>query len=249
MKVKLLCIADSVSDLDALRWCFTGDQTFEHPVGIALLGNQRIPGMVQTYDIAVAIAHSMVSLERVVQFLRLVQAATPWCRMLILSPIHLHEEQLCRLDETRLMVVSGLRKIDSMLSVAEYVLSACQDNYEHVDDVLIDRLSGRERQILSLFSNGYTTKEIAYELGISVSTVATHRKSLYRKTQVNSIQHLMLLASRINRQNPIVKSKIGLFYRSGEGNDVADVLHSGNVLHSSFKAESEPCMWNTAESP
>ena len=249
MKVKLLCIADTVSDLDALRWCFTHDQTFEHPIGIALLSNQRIPAQVQPYDIAVAIAHTKNSLERVVQFLRLIQAGTSWCRSLILSPMHLHETQLCRLDEARLMVVSGLHTVDSMVSVAEYLLSACQENFDGIDEMMLDNLSRRERQILAMFANGYTTKEIAFELGISVSTVATHRKSLYRKTNVNTIQQLMLLASRIYRHNAEIKSKIGLFYRSGIGNDVADVLHTGDVLHSPFKAKSKSCMWNTAESP
>jgi DNA-binding CsgD family transcriptional regulator len=46
-------------------------------------------------------------------------------------------------------------------------------------------LSGREAEILALVAEGLSTKEIAYRLGVSVSTVKTHRKKIYQKLGVN----------------------------------------------------------------
>ena len=47
-------------------------------------------------------------------------------------------------------------------------------------------LTGREIEILQLLSRGYTRAEIAAELYISVSTVKTQLRSLYRKLEVSS---------------------------------------------------------------
>jgi two-component system nitrate/nitrite response regulator NarL len=45
-------------------------------------------------------------------------------------------------------------------------------------------LSRRELQVLTLIAEGYTNKQIADELGISVRTVETHRERLMRKLDV-----------------------------------------------------------------
>jgi DNA-binding NarL/FixJ family response regulator len=49
-------------------------------------------------------------------------------------------------------------------------------------------LARRERQILALLSEGCANKEIAHELGISRTTVATRLAVLYSKTGLNRIQ-------------------------------------------------------------
>jgi DNA-binding NarL/FixJ family response regulator len=45
-------------------------------------------------------------------------------------------------------------------------------------------LSRRELQVLTLIAEGYTNKQVADELGISVRTVETHRERLMRKLDV-----------------------------------------------------------------
>lgn len=47
-------------------------------------------------------------------------------------------------------------------------------------------LSDQEKRVLSLLAVGYTNPEIAQELILSVNTVKTHVKSIYRKLNVNS---------------------------------------------------------------
>jgi LuxR family maltose regulon positive regulatory protein len=47
--------------------------------------------------------------------------------------------------------------------------------------VIVEQLSGREREVLGLLSGMLSTAEVANELYISVNTVKTHLKSIYRK--------------------------------------------------------------------
>ncbi len=53
-----------------------------------------------------------------------------------------------------------------------------------------DALSGREREVLQLLAEGKSTKEIAYELGLSASTVAVHRKNMMGKLGISSLPAL-----------------------------------------------------------
>lgn len=57
-------------------------------------------------------------------------------------------------------------------------------------------LSGREREILKLLAEGYSNKEIAGLLAISVKTVETHRANIMRKHHFKNITELVLYAVR-----------------------------------------------------
>ncbi|MGA4644264.1 response regulator [Limisphaera sp. 4302-co] len=48
------------------------------------------------------------------------------------------------------------------------------------------RLSAREEEILLLLSRGFTNKEIADQLGVSIETVRSHLKHIYEKLHVRS---------------------------------------------------------------
>ncbi|MBD7995131.1 response regulator transcription factor [Arthrobacter sp. Sa2CUA1] len=58
-----------------------------------------------------------------------------------------------------------------------------------VDDEL-DRLSAREREVMRLIARGYSYKEVAKELFISVKTVETHVSAVLRKLQLSSRHEL-----------------------------------------------------------
>ncbi|MFJ9719811.1 LuxR C-terminal-related transcriptional regulator [Streptomyces sp. NPDC101213] len=51
--------------------------------------------------------------------------------------------------------------------------------------VLVERLSGRERDVLQRLAQMMSTEDIAADLFVSVNTVKTHLKSVYRKLSVN----------------------------------------------------------------
>ena len=54
----------------------------------------------------------------------------------------------------------------------------------------LERLSDREQEIYRLLQQGKTRKEIASELGITVNTVRTHTKNIYRKTGAHAQSEL-----------------------------------------------------------
>ena len=52
------------------------------------------------------------------------------------------------------------------------------------------RLSVREREVLVLIAEGYTSKAIAHELSVSVRTVESHRENIMSKLDLHSIAGL-----------------------------------------------------------
>ena len=60
------------------------------------------------------------------------------------------------------------------------------------------KLSAREKEIVALMMNGNTNREIAEKLFISESTVETHRKNLYRKTDAHSLPKLIQIVQELN---------------------------------------------------
>lgn len=59
-----------------------------------------------------------------------------------------------------------------------------------VADSELDRLSAREREVMRLIARGYTYKECAAELFISVKTVETHVSAVLRKLQLSNRNEL-----------------------------------------------------------
>ncbi|MFC7406496.1 LuxR C-terminal-related transcriptional regulator [Georgenia alba] len=59
-----------------------------------------------------------------------------------------------------------------------------------VHDDELDRLTAREREVMRLIARGYTYKEVASELFISIKTVETHVSAVLRKLQLSSRHEL-----------------------------------------------------------
>ena len=59
----------------------------------------------------------------------------------------------------------------------------------------LDRLTEREREVMRLIARGYSYKEVAGELFISIKTVETHMGSVLRKLQLSSRHELTRWAS------------------------------------------------------
>jgi len=57
-------------------------------------------------------------------------------------------------------------------------------------------LSPRQREVLQLISEGRSTKEIAFDLGVSVKTVETHRRQMMDKLNLHSVAQLTKYAVR-----------------------------------------------------
>ena len=98
--------------------------------------------------------------------------------------------------------ISGPDLVDAIIRVAEgdavfsprlagFVLDAFSGSIEvaSVDEDL-DRLSTREQEVMRLIARGYSYREVARELFISVKTVETHVSSVLRKLQLSNRHQL-----------------------------------------------------------
>src|SRR6266704_2120095 len=79
--------------------------------------------------------------------------------------------------------------------LAGFVLDAfasapAPDDVKPSFDPELDQLTTREREVLRLIAQGYTYKEIARELFISVKTVESHVSSVLRKLQLSTRHQL-----------------------------------------------------------
>ena len=55
-----------------------------------------------------------------------------------------------------------------------------------------DKLSNREREVLDLVAQGFSNKEIASRLGVSLDAVLWHLKHIYQKLHVHSRSEAIL---------------------------------------------------------
>jgi DNA-binding NarL/FixJ family response regulator len=78
-------------------------------------------------------------------------------------------------------------------TVAKTLAEALRDQPAQVTNTL-ERLTDRERDVLTRVAQGLSNKEIAAELGISVRTVESHRDSLMRKTGLRNVAALTRFA-------------------------------------------------------
>ena len=74
--------------------------------------------------------------------------------------------------------------------LAGFVLDAFATVPVGAVDPDLDQLSAREQQVLRLIARGYTYKEIARELEISVKTVEAHVSAVLRKLQLSNRHEL-----------------------------------------------------------
>ncbi len=73
--------------------------------------------------------------------------------------------------------------------LAGFVLDAFMGEAADADEEL-DRLTPREREVMRLLARGYTYKEIAAELVLSVKTIETHASAVLRKLQLSNRREL-----------------------------------------------------------
>ena len=79
--------------------------------------------------------------------------------------------------------------------LAGFVLDAFSGEISEPVDPELDQLTAREREVLRHIARGYTYKQVAKQLHISVKTVETHVSSVLRKLQLSSRYELTRWAS------------------------------------------------------
>ncbi len=103
--------------------------------------------------------------------------------------------------------ISGTELADAVLQVAAgdavfsprlagFVLDAFAGSVEVAEiDEELDRLTPRERDVMRLIARGYTYREAASELFLSIKTIETHVSSVLRKLQLSNRNELARWAS------------------------------------------------------
>lgn len=62
----------------------------------------------------------------------------------------------------------------------------------------LDQLTPRQREVLQLIAEGYTTQKIAHTLGLSAKTVETHRAAIMKRLNIYDVPGLVRYALRAN---------------------------------------------------
>lgn len=82
-------------------------------------------------------------------------------------------------------------------SVADKVIKGFIEQPEAAgEEALYDRLGDREKQVLKLIAEGYTTQQIADMLSLSIKTVMTHRTNIMEKLGFHNRTELIKYAIR-----------------------------------------------------
>ena len=93
--------------------------------------------------------------------------------------------------------ISRVRSGDAVFSprLAGFVLDAFAGDLPAPVDPEMDQLTPREREVLRLIARGYSYKEMANRLHLSVKTVETHVSSVLRKLQLSNRHELTTWAA------------------------------------------------------
>jgi DNA-binding NarL/FixJ family response regulator len=140
-----------------------------------------------------------------VEVIRAVTPAQPGVRFLALSVSDAAEDVIAVIRAGArgyvTKTISGPELADAVRRVAEgdavfsprlagFVLDAFTGSAPVPEDVELDQLTAREREVLQHIARGYMYKEIAQRLGISAKTVEAHVSAVLRKLQLSSRHEL-----------------------------------------------------------
>jgi DNA-binding NarL/FixJ family response regulator len=137
-----------------------------------------------------------------------IRANTPTTRVIILS-MHTGEEHVMRAlkagaagyvlkDAQPDELERAVRQVASGEAYVSPSVSKHLVNYARGDTARseLERLTSRQREVLQLIAEGYTTKGIASRLKVSVKTVETHRAQLMERLAIRDVAGLVRFALR-----------------------------------------------------
>lgn len=107
--------------------------------------------------------------------------------------------------------IDGFLSKDTKKEEIYYAINQVLEGYKYInqyDDLRFDlnkmehgfekimKLSSREKEVLRLVASGITNSAISESLSISTHTVQSHRKNLFKKLDVHSVNEVMAIAYR-----------------------------------------------------
>lgn len=99
-------------------------------------------------------------------------------------------------DQITQAIRSGLEKKQFLCNRVKTILNSRKEYVEHIS------LTATEHEILKGIAQGKTSQQIAEERCLSIHTIATHRKNIFRKIGVNNALEASKYAARIGLVDP-----------------------------------------------
>ncbi len=96
------------------------------------------------------------------------------------------------------MAIAAVLRGEIYLSprVSRHVVSGFLHGKPHQNESSMDALTARQREILQMIAEGKSTKQIAFQLEVSIKTIETHRAALMERLDIHDVAGLVLYAVR-----------------------------------------------------
>jgi DNA-binding NarL/FixJ family response regulator len=96
------------------------------------------------------------------------------------------------------MAIESIMRGEVYLSprVSKHLVSGFLEGSGEQQETMLDALTPRQREILQMIAEGKSTKEIAYQLDVSVKTIETHRAALMERLGIHDVAGLVIYAVR-----------------------------------------------------
>jgi DNA-binding NarL/FixJ family response regulator len=96
------------------------------------------------------------------------------------------------------MAIESIMRGEVYLSprVSKHLVSGFLEGSGEQQETMLDALTPRQREILQMIAEGTSTKEIAYQLDVSVKTIETHRAALMERLGIHDVAGLVIYAVR-----------------------------------------------------
>ena len=114
------------------------------------------------------------------------------------------EDKISQVPKTRIPEIDDLVRFlaeqDEAADLASTAGSAKTSPMFHQFLENVETLSQAERSVFDLYLKGYTAREIADTLYLSINTIKTHNKRIYMKLNISSRKELLLYAQMLEEQ-------------------------------------------------
>lgn len=189
-KIKIALVDDHQMFLDGMISVLSNQKEFD----ILFVENNPKVALLKIKTNAPDILISDISMPEMngLEFIKIVKQDFPEIKILVLSMF----ESLQSVQD----IDGYLLKETSKDELIKTIIDIVQNDKKHFGSEQITKdtfnfkksiLTDREKEIIQLIANEYTTDEIAEKLFTSKSTIETHRKNIFYKLQVKNIAGLI----------------------------------------------------------